>query len=94
LLAALLLYGFHSLTAAISWKAQVARLVGDRALHGLYRLSYTVVSIVTLLPILRFMGEHPGRRGWSASATTADMEVGPSCIIPAVYVLRIVQGPL
>jgi protein-S-isoprenylcysteine O-methyltransferase Ste14 len=73
-LAALLLYGaLHSLTAAGSWKAWVAARVGERAFHGLYRLSYSIVSVLALLPVLSWLGARPGRTVWSAAGVTADV---------------------
>jgi protein-S-isoprenylcysteine O-methyltransferase Ste14 len=74
LLTALLLYGvLHSLTAATAWKAQVAGRLGERAFLGLYRLSYSIVSVVTLLPVLVLMAARPGRTVWSASSGVADV---------------------
>jgi len=71
-LAALLLYGgFHSLTAATRVKAMFAGTLGDRAYLGLYRLLYSVVSVLTLLPILRLMAAHPGRTVWNADGIAA-----------------------
>jgi methanethiol S-methyltransferase len=71
-LAAVLLYGaLHSLTAATGWKARVAARVGDRAFLGLYRLGYTVASVLTFLPVLALMASQPGRNVWSASGATA-----------------------
>jgi protein-S-isoprenylcysteine O-methyltransferase Ste14 len=71
-LAALLLYGaLHSLTAATAWKARVAALVGERAYLGLYRLGYSVASVLTLLPVLALMASRPERIVWSASGATA-----------------------
>jgi protein-S-isoprenylcysteine O-methyltransferase Ste14 len=73
-LAAVLLYGaFHSLTAATAWKTRVAALVGERAFLGLYRLSYSMLSALTLLPVLAVMAARPGRTVWSASGITADV---------------------
>jgi protein-S-isoprenylcysteine O-methyltransferase Ste14 len=70
----LLLYGaFHSLTAAIGWKARMAVVIGDRAFLGLYRLAYSIVSVVTLLPILALMAAQPGRTVWSTSGLTASV---------------------
>src|SRR5262249_5125473 len=74
LLAGRLLYGeLHRLTAATAWKARVAARVGERVFHGLYRLSYTVVSVVSLLPILALMAAGPGRTVWTASGVTVDV---------------------
>jgi methanethiol S-methyltransferase len=73
-LIALLLYGvFHSLTAALGWKARVAAVIGERAFLGLYRLAYSIVSVVTLVPILDLMAAQPGRTVWSASGLTASV---------------------
>ena len=73
-LTALLLYGaFHSLTAATWWKMRVTALVGERAFLGLYRLAYSIVSVLTLLPVLALMAARPGGMVWSASGTPASM---------------------
>jgi methanethiol S-methyltransferase len=73
-LTALLLYGaFHSLTAATWWKTRVAALVGERAFLGMYRLAYSIVSVLTLLPVLALMTAQPGETVWSASGTTASV---------------------
>jgi protein-S-isoprenylcysteine O-methyltransferase Ste14 len=73
-LTAMLLYGaFHSLTAATWWKTRVAALVGERAFLGLYRLAYSIVSVLTLLPVLALMAAWPGGTVWSASGTTASV---------------------
>ena len=72
LFAALLLYGaLHSLTASAPWKARVAAAVGERAFLGLYRLCYSIVSVLTLLPVLAMMAARPGGIVWSASGNTA-----------------------
>jgi protein-S-isoprenylcysteine O-methyltransferase Ste14 len=71
-LAAMLIYGaLHSLTAASGWKARVAARIGDRAFLGLYRLGYTVVSVMTLLPVLALMAWEPRHTVWSASGAAA-----------------------
>lgn len=73
-LIALILYGmFHSLTAAVGWKARVAAVIGERAFLGLYRLAYSIVSVVILLPILALMAAQPGRTVWSTSGLTASV---------------------
>jgi protein-S-isoprenylcysteine O-methyltransferase Ste14 len=73
-LTALLLYGaLHSLTAGLWWKRRVAALVGERAFLGLYRLAYSIVSVVTLLPILALMKVQPGGVVWSVSGMTASV---------------------
>jgi protein-S-isoprenylcysteine O-methyltransferase Ste14 len=73
-LTALLLYGaFHSLTAGIWWKTRVATLVGEQAFLGLYRLAYSIVSVVTLVPVLALMTARPGNTVWSASGMTASV---------------------
>jgi methanethiol S-methyltransferase len=67
-LASLLLYGaFHSATASAACKTRVERFVGERAFLGLYRLSYSIVSVLTLLPVLSLMAAQPGRTVWNAT---------------------------
>jgi protein-S-isoprenylcysteine O-methyltransferase Ste14 len=73
-LTALLLYGaFHSATASTACKARAAGLVGERASLGLYRLSYSIVSVLTLLPVLSLMAVRPGQTVWNLEGTTADL---------------------
>lgn len=71
-LASLLLYGaFHSATASAACKARVASLVGERAFLGLYRLSYSIVSVLTFLPVLSLMTARPAQTVWNAQGMTA-----------------------
>lgn len=42
----------HSLTAALNLKAWARRVMGERLYHGLYRLLYNILSVVTLVPAL------------------------------------------
>ena len=73
-LGALLLYGaLHSATASDRWKGRVSGLLGERAFLGLYRLFYSIVSMLTLLPILRLMAAWPGRTVWSVEGMAADV---------------------
>ena len=70
----MLLYGaLHSLTATPGWTTRVAALVGERAFLGLYRLAYSIVSVLTLVPVLALMASRPGRTVWSVSGMTADV---------------------
>ncbi len=52
---------FHSLTAAQGFKDRVAGLMGERAYQGFYRLIYSAVSVLTLLPVLYFYWQLPDR---------------------------------
>jgi protein-S-isoprenylcysteine O-methyltransferase Ste14 len=71
-LTALLAYGaFHSATASTVWKARVAGLMGERAFLGLYRLFYSVISVLTLLPVVGLLAR-PGSTVWNAEGVTAD----------------------
>lgn len=73
-LTALLLYGaLHSATASQSCKARAAALVGERAFFGLYRLSYSVISVLTLMPVLALMAARPGQTVWDAEGMTTDL---------------------
>jgi protein-S-isoprenylcysteine O-methyltransferase Ste14 len=82
-LAALLLYGaIHSLTATTAWKGRVTGLLGERAFLGLYRVCYSFVSVLTLLPVLGLMASRPGRIVWSADLVTADV----------LFALRVIAG--
>ena len=60
--------GFHSLTAAQGFKDRVADLMGDRAYQGFYRLIYSAVSVLTLLPVLYFYWQLPNRPLYSIPA--------------------------
>lgn len=71
-LAALLIYGvFHSIMAALSFKAIFATVFGERAYLGLYRLFYNIISVITLLPILGLMAVQPGATIWKADGIMA-----------------------
>jgi protein-S-isoprenylcysteine O-methyltransferase Ste14 len=42
----------HSLTAGPAMKKALRKWLGDRLYHGLYRLFYNVISVVTFVPVL------------------------------------------
>ncbi len=44
----------HSLTADKRSKRAFARVFGERARHGFYRLLYNIVSLITLAPVLLY----------------------------------------
>ena len=69
---ALLIYGvFHSLTAAIGFKALMATVMGERGYLGLYRLFYNTISVITLLPVLVLVAAEPGDTVWSLNGIPA-----------------------
>jgi len=47
--------------------------MGERAFLGLYRLSYSVVSVLTFLPVMILMGTLPGETLWHADGTAASL---------------------
>ncbi len=59
---------FHSLTAAQGFKDRVAGIMGDHAYQGFYRLIYSAVSVITLLPVLYFYWQLPDRPLYSVPA--------------------------
>jgi methanethiol S-methyltransferase len=51
LLSFILWAGLHSLTSARRVKGQIARLLGQTAYEGLYRLLYNLFALLTFLPV-------------------------------------------
>jgi protein-S-isoprenylcysteine O-methyltransferase Ste14 len=73
-LVALLVYGaLHSLMAAPWFKAVSTRVMGERAYLGSYRMLYSIVSVLTLLPVLALMAAQPGRTVWRVDGKAADI---------------------
>jgi protein-S-isoprenylcysteine O-methyltransferase Ste14 len=73
-LTALLAYGaFHSATASAACKTRVASLLGQRSFLGLYRLSYSILSVLTFLPVVSLLTARPGSTVWNAQGVTADV---------------------
>ena len=65
-------YGLlHSVLASREVKSAAHKRIGERAYHGLYRVGFNGVAIVTILPILWLVVAHPGERvydlgeGWA-----------------------------
>jgi methanethiol S-methyltransferase len=55
-------YGIvHSILAANSFKARVARWVGQSAYQRFYRLFFVFMAVVTLLPVLSLTAQQPDR---------------------------------
>lgn len=72
ILLALLIFGvFHSLMAAVGFKALMLSLMGERAYLGLYRLLYNIVSVVTFAPVLLWAAVEPGETIWSLDGAAA-----------------------
>lgn len=67
---------FHSITAARAFKDRVAHLVGDRVYQGFYRLFYSIVSVITLLPVFYFYWQLPDRPLWQVSAPFSWLMIG------------------
>ena len=61
----------HSITAAQSFKDWIARLMGERAYQGFYRLIYSAVSAMTLIPIAYFYLQLPNRSLYTVPAPWA-----------------------
>ncbi|MEM8860415.1 MAG: NnrU family protein, partial [Chloroflexota bacterium] len=59
---------FHSVTAAQWFKDFVAGLMGDRAYQGFYRLIYSALSVLTLLPVVYFYWLLPDRPLYTMTA--------------------------
>lgn len=53
--------GIHSLLAGRGVKKAAERLLGGRRRNGLYRASYTVISVAGLAALLRLLAWEPGR---------------------------------
>lgn len=69
---ALLAFGlFHSVTAALGFKALMVALLGQRGYLGLYRLLYNILSVITLAPVFWLMGRDPGAAIWSVQGAGA-----------------------
>lgn len=73
-LAAMLVYGVvHSITASAAFKDRAAGRMGERAFLGLYRLFHSVLSVLTLLPVMVLMGALPGETLWRLEGMTATL---------------------
>lgn len=56
-----MVYGVvHSLLAGQGMKDWVHQHLSDRAFYGFYRAGYNIFAIVTILPILWWVGQNPG----------------------------------
>ena len=75
----------------MSWKTRVAALVGQRTFLGLYRLAYSIASLLTLLPVLALMGARPGGIVWSVSGTAASALLALRVTAGVGIVLALVQ---
>ena len=65
----MLIYGlFHSITAALGFKDWLQKLLGDRLFLGTYRLFYSIISTLTLLPIMAYVGAQPGAMVWKVES--------------------------
>lgn len=67
---------FHSITAAHSFKDWVARFTGERIYQGFYRLFYSAVSVVTLLPVLYFYWRLPDQSLYAVPAPFSWLMIG------------------
>ncbi len=66
----MLIYGiFHSITASRPVKRAFRNILGERAYHGLYRLAFNVISVITILPILYLVVFHEGDVVWTVDLT-------------------------
>lgn len=67
---------FHSITAAQWFKDGILQLMGERAYQGFYRLIYSVVSLVTLMPVLYFYWQLPDQPLYAVPAPFSWLMVG------------------
>ena len=76
----MLIYGlFHSITAALGFKEWLQSLLGERLFLGIYRLFYSVISTLLLLPIMAYVAANPGNTVWRVD-------------LPYTFILLIIQG--
>lgn len=62
----MLLYGLvHSLLAGQQMKVAVRKRIGERAYQGLYRITYNLFAVLSILPILILIAKRPGENVWS-----------------------------
>ena len=65
----------HSLTADKRTKRAFARLFGERARYGFYRLLYNIVSLLTLAPVLLYATQN-GHVIWQVPAPLVPVFIG------------------
>lgn len=65
----------HSLTADKRTKRAFARLFGERARHGFYRLLYNIVSLITIAPVLLYAAQN-GSVIWQVPAPLVPVFIG------------------
>ncbi|HRF98996.1 MAG TPA: NnrU family protein [Aggregatilineales bacterium] len=64
-LLAIVAFGFiHSILASKEAKSAFEEKFGERAYHGLYRLTYNIITIMTLLPVGALMISQSNRIVW------------------------------
>lgn len=66
----------HSITAAQAFKDRVCRLMDERTYQGFYRLIYSAVSLLTLLPVLYAYLKLPNRPLYAVSPPLAWLMIG------------------
>jgi protein-S-isoprenylcysteine O-methyltransferase Ste14 len=68
-LLAIVAFGFiHSILASKEAKGAFQEKYGERAFHGLYRLIYNIITILTLLPIGLLMVSQSNRVVWAVES--------------------------
>ncbi len=84
ILIGLLLFGvFHSIMAAIGFKALMVSVLGQRGYLGLYRLIYNIVSVLTLAPVMLWAAVSPGKMLW-------DLEGAPALLFTGLQLVGVV----
>jgi methanethiol S-methyltransferase len=61
----------HSFLAGANIKSAIRRRFGQRVVHGLYRLAYNVIAVITLAPAVFIAFAQPGRVFWQFEGTAA-----------------------
>jgi len=70
ILLAVLAFGvIHSVLAGNAARAAFRRQFGERAYHGLYRLVYNAIAVVTAAPLALLLVVLPGRELWRSEGT-------------------------
>ncbi len=83
----LFLYGLlHSILAGQDVKQRFKAILGERAYHGLYRLIYNLIAVVTLIPVIILMSQNGDHILWQFNDAWAPI----LSIIQAIGVIGVV----
>ena len=61
----------HSILARLPIKSWFSKRMGERAYEGFYRIGYSVVSVITFLPVMAVLVLSPGQSIWNLSGAVA-----------------------